>query len=650
MLHTMKRREVDRQRKMRLLETSLPGVMGKLSNDPLSVPSAVALSAGLRSSLVLAVGLAGTLATGCAKHPPPTPDQAPPSTSASSPSASPAPPSSAAPLASGATATSAVHDAGADGPEPPPGPMLGALFPQTPVMSDMDWPVKDDPRHPEKKRDHGAIRIGYIRQGGKVAVVPEAHPKQNCPEGWYELVDGGFVCGRYATLDMNHPRLRLAAHPPYLDQPLPYQYGYNITNGTPLYRSLPSREDRVRLEPWLKPRPKVKAPPSPAAQAANGPDAGLTPTAIAVALAAANGNPADPLGVLESQDAGTPWYLRDFDGGKPQITLDELRGEEGGPISRRMVKGFYLALDKEVDTGTNKSVKWWRTTAGLLAPYERIFVSKPLTDFHGVWLGQEPTKEDLDSQTAVTPDGGPSPTPRPSKKIDFPVAFILWGHAHKYTLSEDKKKATATEGIRRFAAVQLTGQDATVAGHHYIETIDGWWMRESEGTVARTTTPPKDLAPNEKWVDVNLKTETLVAFEGDKPVFATLVSTGRINDDDKEKDHRTRPGTFRIREKHVAATMDGDVASDGPYSIEDVPWIMYFNGSIALHGAFWHSNFGHVQSHGCVNLAPADARTLFGWTEPQLPKGWHGVEATADKPGTRVVVHDPVESHPHWAE
>ena len=48
--------------------------------------------------------------------------------------------------------------------------------------------------------------------------------------------------------------------------------------------------------------------------------------------------------------------------------------------------------------------------------------------------------------------------------------------------------------------------------------------------------------------------------------------------------------------------MDGDVASDGPYSIEDVPWIMYFNGGFALHGAFWHSSFGHERSHGCVNL------------------------------------------------
>ena len=86
--------------------------------------------------------------------------------------------------------------------------------------------------------------------------------------------------------------------------------------------------------------------------------------------------------------------------------------------------------------------------------------------------------------------------------------------------------------------------------------------------------------------------------------------------------------------------MDGDVASDGPYSIEDVPYIQYFNGGYALHGAFWHAEFGHVKSHGCVNLAPWDAKTIFGWTDPQLPEGWHAVMASKDRPGTRVVVHE----------
>jgi hypothetical protein len=71
-----------------------------------------------------------------------------------------------------------------------------------------------------------------------------------------------------------------------------------------------------------------------------------------------------------------------------------------------------------------------------------------------------------------------------------------------------------------------------------------------------------------------------------------------------------------------------------------VPYIEYFNAGYALHSAFWHSEFGHVKSHGCVNLAPWDAKALFGWTDPQLPDGWHAVFASKDKPGTRVIVHE----------
>ena len=148
------------------------------------------------------------------------------------------------------------------------------------------------------------------------------------------------------------------------------------------------------------------------------------------------------------------------------------------------------------------------------------------------------------------------------------------------------------------------------------------------------------MAAGERWIDVNLTRQTLVAFEGDRPVFATIISSGRHDDKDPAKDHRTRVGDFRVREKHISATMDNDTASDGPYSIEDVPWIMYFDGSTALHGAFWHSKFGHERSHGCVNMTPHDAHELFGWVGPSLPDGWHGVHATEANPGTRVIVHE----------
>src|SRR5690606_2377087 len=114
-------------------------------------------------------------------------------------------------------------------PEPYDGPVIGALFGQTPIMSDMAGPKKDEDRN-KKDTDKGAVRIGYVRQGQKVPVLPEPHRKQNCKDGWYELVQGGFVCGRYASLDLNHPKIKHAPHPPDLTTPLPYQYGYNVAN------------------------------------------------------------------------------------------------------------------------------------------------------------------------------------------------------------------------------------------------------------------------------------------------------------------------------------------------------------------------------------------------------------------------------------
>ncbi len=518
------------------------------------------------------------------------------------------------------------------------GPRLGALFLQTPIMSDMEWLPSEESRRPLRRetKEHGdVVRLGYMRQGGRAPVLSEAHRKPNCPEGWYELLAGGFVCGKYATLDLNHPRVKLAPHAPDLVGSLPYQYGYNITNGTPLYRTIPSREDRIRFEPWLTKR----ATPKPRRVEDDSYTTATTDPDLDAGAGVLNASTTtDPLGAgFEPVDAGVPWYLRDYDGGKPTVTLDELKGE--GPMSRRMVKGFYLALDKEMKEGPTR---WWKTTGGLLAPFDKIYVNKTgASEFHGIWL-QEPA-----AVGAGTPDGGAptAPAAAPATAHSFGgdsralVGFVLWTHAHKYSFDE-KKKATQGEPVARFTIVRLTGETVTTGGYAYDETTEGWWLRGNEGTKTKPGPAPTDLAPNEKWVDVNLTNQTLVAFEGDKPVYATLVSTGRRNLQIKEKDHPTVKGSFRIREKHIAATMDGDVASDGPYSIEDVPWIMYFSGSYALHGAFWHNNFGHTQSHGCVNLAPLDAKAIFGWTEPSLPEGWHGVMATESKPGSRVVVHD----------
>ena len=76
---------------------------------------------------------------------------------------------------------------------------------------------------------------------------------------------------------------------------------------------------------------------------------------------------------------------------------------------------------------------------------------------------------------------------------------------------------------------------------------------------------------------------------------------------------------------------------DKPYMVQGVPWVLLFQGHNALHGAYWHDVFGMPKSHGCINLAPEDARRLFHWTEPQVPPGWHG--AARSLTGTVVFVH-----------
>jgi hypothetical protein len=512
---------------------------------------------------------------------------------------------SASPPAPSASTASAPVDAG-----PYDGPWLGATVLSAPVMSEMEWPGD---KHPES--DGHSVRLGYFRYGEKVAVIPEAHKKSNCPDGWYELVNGGFVCGKYATLDLEHPRFKLAG-PPDLDGPLPYTYGVNVTNGTPLYRSVPSRQARVKLEPWLMGRPKKPKvvfdddnPYGPTA-----PDAGamLASTAIGENAGAGGGG--------ATVDAGdVPWWERQApDGGPPPITLEDLT-ETGGPIARRMVKGFYLSLDHEFEAA---GTKWWKTVGNMSTPFDRIVVQKPITDFHGVWLGK-------DDATFATADV-------PARRIDkLPVGFVL--HRTKKWLLDASHKVLSlgpsSTPMNRFDAVGLTGENASVGGIEYWATDEGWWLRSIDATKTEPGPTPERLGASEKWIDVNLKRQTLVAFEGTTPVFVTLVSSGR-------NEHETPPGSFRIREKHIAATMDADTAADGPYSIEDVPYIQYFNGGYALHGAFWHAVFGNVKSHGCVNLAPWDAKSLFGWTEPQLPAGWHAAFATKDRPGTRVIVHE----------
>ncbi|MGB6294982.1 MAG: L,D-transpeptidase [Rivularia sp. (in: cyanobacteria)] len=106
---------------------------------------------------------------------------------------------------------------------------------------------------------------------------------------------------------------------------------------------------------------------------------------------------------------------------------------------------------------------------------------------------------------------------------------------------------------------------------------------------------------NQRWIQVDLSEQRLITWEGNKPVFGVIVSTGK-------KDTPTPTGVFNIYTKLEKTRMKGE-----GYDIKDVPYTMYYQGGYGIHGAFWHNNFGTPVSRGCVNVAPNHAKKIFNW-------------------------------------
>jgi lipoprotein-anchoring transpeptidase ErfK/SrfK len=116
---------------------------------------------------------------------------------------------------------------------------------------------------------------------------------------------------------------------------------------------------------------------------------------------------------------------------------------------------------------------------------------------------------------------------------------------------------------------------------------------------------------NQRWIQIDLPRQRLIAWEGERPVYAVIVSTGKPSTP-------TPTGSFAIQTRHRYARMQG-----ADYDVPDVPYTMYYSGNYAIHGAYWHNRFGTPVSHGCINVAVNHARWLFNWA----------------KVGTPVVVH-----------
>ncbi|MBK9753118.1 MAG: L,D-transpeptidase [Nannocystis sp.] len=417
-------------------------------------------------------------------------------------------------------------------------------------------------------------KLGYMRIGTRM-MVAERIDGEGCKSGFYALPAGGFACASKGLVVDREKEVPSKYPPPAPRLDHPLPYDYGFVRRWSSPMWWRIPSDQELVAMEVK-RAEIEKQRL-AAAAEKG-----------AAKAELPSEPSEPLPEVP-----------------PEVSQAELLAMKLplSPDTPWLERGFFLSLGDKV---TDAQRTYYRTArgayvaAGDVSRYEA-------KDFQGVPLGE----------------------------MSYP-----FGYTKKETklieLTADNK-LKAVKNLERRVFVDLD-EETEIGGKAYMITADRMLIRKDHLLIPEPQALPKGLEPWERWIDVSLSKQLLVAYEGTRPVYTTLVSTGRKGS--KEEPYDTPTGRWRINSKHISTTMDGNSASDGNYSIQDVPWTMFFFGSYALHGAFWHKGFGAVRSHGCVNLGPSDARWLFLWTTPFLPEGWHGVNATDESPGSTVIVHE----------
>jgi lipoprotein-anchoring transpeptidase ErfK/SrfK len=263
-----------------------------------------------------------------------------------------------------------------------------------------------------------------------------------------------------------------------------------------------------------------------------------------------------------------------------------------GIIRRELTKSMSMVVRRSVDVD---GASYIETQHGALVPREGMG-----------WMGEGSTWQ------GVALDG------------------IAVGPAFAWTT--DEKTVVRAEARADAAKVRTLGRRERVALLEGSSDVRPQWWRIAEGEwiaaddlneVIVVAPPPGVLdddrvrtTGNDQWIDVDVGEQVLVAYRGDTPVFATLIASGRSSP--------TPLGNYPIWAKVASMDMANQDYEDKPYMVQGVPWVLLFQGHNALHGAYWHDRFGNRRSHGCVNLAPLDARWMFDWVGPSMPAGWTG--------------------------
>ena len=274
----------------------------------------------------------------------------------------------------------------------------------------------------------------------------------------------------------------------------------------------------------------------------------------------------------------------------------------GLPPARVMLSGdWWVSLEGLVEYGGQR---WYQINAEEFVPAEALVIASA-SHFQGVYLSEQPR---------------------------HPFAWTnQWVHP---SVVPQGAVNEGVDPIGRYSIVTIFAEERRGDEIWYLIGPDQWLEQE---TVSRVDVdpPPAEVSPGGKWIEVDLFEQTVAAYEGERMVYATLTSSGRIGT-------ATPPGLYQLWTKIREGKMSNPDVEDGSpawYYIEDVPWTMYFHGGYSLHAAFWHDAFGFTRSHGCVNLAPRDAKWLFNWADPFIPDSVKLLNIGGGMANTWVWVH-----------
>ena len=484
-----------------------------------------------------------------------------------------------------------------------------ALEASAPAASGGAPPVLDGPRIYSKRR-HVWIHYqastssgwaGFLGLGSSVRLRgTEPRVGDGCA-AFYPIEPRGWVClNERTTLDPADPEyVAVLYFAPKLDGQYPHHYGES--RGTPRYRTIPTREEQhhreAGLDEHLANLEKLRA-------------GTMSPEDAPPGLHGVDPKPAN---------AGPPDEL--FRIGRVQEERDYIKS-----LST-------IAWSHEFDA---EGRTWLVTADVMLVPKDRVS-PYPTTDFKGVELRGD---------------------------VKLPIVFVRYAPKIKYRRTSDGGVESTGEFWPRLSHVGLTGETVSAGGKTYLvtkdedrlideadatvlksslatpwgEIVDG--VAEDEARKAAVQRVPAPEGGRRTWVEVSVLSGWLIAYEGTKPVYATLIAPGRggvpRRGIDPLKDAATPTGTFRIDGKFSTATM-----ANPAFVHSDVPYAQNFHGPHALHMAYWHDGWGERKSAGCINRSPADARWFFHWTEPLIPEGWVGIRSDKEAgPATTVIVHN----------